>query len=103
MVVSLKFRQHRAPALHKTADGVTSPEIELFEEIISLVVDDDEGGEVLHFDPPDRLHAELGVLDRLDFLDAVLREIGRRASDGSKIEAAMLAAGFAHRSRAVAL
>src|SRR5262244_1131567 len=34
----------------------------LGEEVVALVVDDDERGEVLHLDPPDRLHAQLGVL-----------------------------------------
>src|SRR6478752_1366051 len=29
------------------------------EEVLALVVDDDERGEVLHLDLPDRLHAEL--------------------------------------------
>src|SRR5258708_33450389 len=31
------------------------------EEVVALVVDDDEGGEILDLDPPDGLHAELGV------------------------------------------
>src|SRR5262245_35062103 len=74
-----------------------SPQIELLEEIVAFVVDDDEGREVLHLDPPDRLHAELGIFHGLDLLDAVLGEVGRRAADRGEIEAAVLAAGLAHR------
>src|SRR5690606_20259545 len=33
---------------------------DLFEEVVALVVDHHEGGEVLDLDLPDRLHAELG-------------------------------------------
>src|SRR5690348_7312007 len=50
-----------------------SAEVQLLEEVIALVVDDDEGGEVLDLDLPDRLHAELGIFLHLDLLDAVLR------------------------------
>ena len=53
------------------------------EEVVALVVDDDEGGEVLDLDPPDRLHAELGVLEHLDLADAVL---GARRAAGPPIE-----------------
>ena len=35
------------------------------EEVVALVVDDDERREVLDLDLPDRLHAELGVLEHL--------------------------------------
>src|SRR3954454_4322824 len=73
------------------------------EEVVALVVDDDEGGEVLDLDLPDRLHAELGVLDDLDLADAVLREARRGAADRAEIEAAVLLAGLAHLFRAVAL
>src|SRR4051794_14824922 len=44
---------------------------ELREEVVALVVDDDEGGEVDDLDAPDRLHPELGIFDHLDTLDAV--------------------------------
>src|SRR3979409_693176 len=53
------------------------PQIQLLEKIVALVVDDDEGGEILHLDAPDRLHAELGIFHGLDLLDAVLGEVGR--------------------------
>ena len=59
------------------------------EEVVALVVDDDERGEVLDLDLPDRLHAELGVLEHLDVLDAVLGEPRRRAADRAEVEAAV--------------
>src|SRR5258708_23630971 len=73
------------------------------EEIVALVVDNDERGEIDDFDTPDRLHAELGVFEQLDLLDAVLREARRRAADRSKIEPAILLAGFANFHAAIAL
>src|SRR5262245_43189949 len=48
------------------------------EEIIALVVDDDEGRKILHLDAPDRLHAELRVLEHLDLLDAALGQVRGR-------------------------
>src|SRR6478736_8638215 len=66
------------------------------EEVVALVVDDDEGGEVLDLDLPDRLHAELGVLHHLDRPDAVLREPRGRATDRAQVEAAVLVAGVGH-------
>src|SRR5262249_6783722 len=47
---------------------------ELREEVVALVVDDDESREIDHFDAPDRFHAELGIFDDLDLLDAILGE-----------------------------
>src|SRR5438876_4224045 len=41
------------------------------EEVIALVVDDNEGRKIDDLDAPDRLHAELGIFDQLDLLDAV--------------------------------
>src|SRR5260221_13870250 len=90
-------------SLRAATDPAPSPQVQLLEEVVALVVDDDEGGEILHLDPPDRLHAELGIFDDLDLLDAVLGEVRGRAPDGSEIEAAVLLAGFAHLGGAVAL
>src|SRR3954468_505763 len=80
-----------------------SSQIQLAGEVVALVVDDDEGGEVLDLDAPDRLHAELGVLDDLDLADAVLGEARRRTADRAEIEAAVLLAGLAPLPRGVAL
>src|SRR6476469_6974735 len=79
------------------------PQVQLFEEIIALVVDDDEGRKILDLDAPDRFHAEFGILHNLDLLDAVLGEVRRSTTDRAEIEAAVLLAGLAHRDRAVAL
>src|SRR6266699_1691620 len=66
------------------------------EEVVALVVDDDEGGEVADLDTPDRLHPELGVLEHLDPGDALFRQLGRRAADGAQVEAAMPLARLRH-------
>src|SRR6185503_23316 len=63
---------------------------EIAEEVVALVVDDDEGREIDDVDLPHRLHAELGIFQDLDMLDAVLGEAGRGAADRAEIEAAML-------------
>src|SRR5262249_18257329 len=88
MIVSLPFPPD-APA--------TLPQIQLLEKVVALVIDDDKGGKILHFDSPDCLHAELGKLHGLDLLDAMLGEIGGRPSDRGEIKAPVLLAGFAHR------
>src|SRR6202007_3467060 len=66
---------------------IASPQVQILEEVVAFVVDDDEGREVDYFDAPDRFHAELGIFDHLDLLDAVLGEVGRRAADRGEIEA----------------
>src|SRR5712672_4177086 len=83
--------------------GACSSQIQFLEEVVALVVDHDEGREILHLDAPDRLHAELGIFHGLDLLDAMLGEVRRRAADRGEIEAAVLLTGLAHRARAVAL
>src|SRR6202041_1833726 len=80
-----------------------SPQIQFLEEVVALVIDDDEGREILDLDAPDRFHAEFGIFHHLDLLDAVLGEVRRSAADRAEIEAAVLLAGLAHRRRAVAL
>src|SRR3974390_1581274 len=62
-------------------------QIQFLEKVIPLIVDDDEGREVLDLDFPDRFHAELGIFQHLDLLDAVLGQIGRRAADRGEKEA----------------
>jgi len=74
--------------------GATGLDLQLAEEVVALVVGDDEGREVLDLDAPDRLHAELGILQRLHLPEAVLGEDVRRAADRAEVEAAMLLAGI---------
>ena len=61
----------------------------LREEVVALVVHHHERGEVLDLDLPDRLHAQLRVLQHLHRPDAVLREPGRRAADRAEVEPAV--------------
>src|SRR4029450_408651 len=75
---------------------------DLVEEVVALVVDHHEGGEVLDLDAPDRLHAQLGVLQDLDLADAVLGQAGGRPADGAEVEAAVGPAGLGHPAAAVA-
>src|SRR5688572_5845164 len=79
------------------------PQVEFLEEVVALVVDDDEGREILDLDAPDRFHAEFGIFHHLDLLDAMLGEVRRGTADRTEIEAAVLLAGLAHRNRAIAL
>ena len=46
-------------------------------------------GKSCDLDLPDRLHAQLGVLEDLDALDAVLGEAGGRSTDRAEVEAAV--------------
>src|SRR6202044_3599295 len=48
----------------------------VLEEVVALVVDDEERGEVTHLDLPHRLHAQLGVLQDFHVGDAVLGQPG---------------------------
>jgi len=65
---------------------------EVLEEVLALVVHDHKGREVLHFDAPHGLHAQLGVLQHLHLLDAVLRETSGGTTDRAQVEAAVLLA-----------
>ena len=76
---------------------------DLGEEVVALVVDEDEGGEVFHFNLPDGFHAEFGVLEEFHFLDGVLGENGCGAADRAEVEAAVALAGVGDLLRAVAL
>ena len=53
---------------------------DLLEEIVSFVIDEDEGWEFFHFDFPDCFHAELGEIDDLLALDVFLGEKGGGAT-----------------------
>src|SRR6476619_5806001 len=90
----------RAKAHHQRRTAVrllgALTEVQLLEEVVALVIDDDERREVDDFDAPDRFHAELGIFEHLDLLDAVLGEVRRSAADRAEIEAAVLLAGLAH-------
>jgi hypothetical protein len=42
---------------YSRAKTLRSPQIQFLEEVVALVVDDDEGGEIDHLDAPDRFRA----------------------------------------------
>ena len=75
----------------------------MLEEIIALIVDEDECGEILDFNLPDSLHSEFGILEEFDLLDRILSEYGSGATDRTEVETAMLMASVSDLLRAVAL
>src|SRR3954469_4648472 len=98
-ILALGLRRYPFGAAHAarplaSRDTKRLSQIQLLEEVIALVVDDDEGGKILHLDFAHRLHAELGILYRLDLLDAVFGKVRRRAADRGEIKAAVLLARF---------
>jgi hypothetical protein len=48
------------------------PRFQGLEEIITLVIHEDKGGEVFHLNLPDGLHAKFRILYALDALDTAL-------------------------------
>ena len=69
------------PAFAGTTLNFPSPQIQVLEKVIALVVNDDEGRKIHDLDAPDRFHAEFGIFYYFDLLDAVLGEICRRPPD----------------------
>ena len=53
---------------------------DLLEEVVAFVVDEDESGEVFHFDFPDGFHAEFREIDDFLALDVFLGEKGGGAT-----------------------
>ena len=66
---------------------------ESIEEVVSLVIDEEEGGEVDDIDLPDGFHSELGVLQALHLPDVFFGQNGGGSSDGPEIESSVLLAG----------
>ena len=76
--------QERRQGIYKWArleDGAAGTRLELLEEIITLIIHEDECGEVLHLYLPDCLHAELRILYALDGLDILLGEDSGRTTN----------------------
>src|SRR5258708_12163686 len=92
-----------SPAMTSGGVSAPSPQIQFLEEIIALVVDDDQSREILDLDAPDRFHAEFGIFNNLDLLDAVLGEVGRCPADRAEIEAPLLLPAPPHPDRPLAL
>ena len=55
-----------------TWSGIADLQSELLEEIVTLVIYEDEGREVLDTDLPDSLHSELWIFNAFDASDAAL-------------------------------
>ena len=64
------------------------------EEIVALVIYQNEGGEIFHFNFPDGFHAQFRVFQQFHFFDVVLGQNGGRAADGAQVKAAVLPAGI---------
>ena len=77
--------------------------LELFEEVVSLVIHENEGGEVLHLYLPNGLHAEFGVFNTFNRLDVLLCEYSSRSADRAEIEAFVLEASVGDIDGAVTL
>ena len=76
--------------------------LDLFEEVVTFVIHEDERREVFHFNFPDRFHTQFRVLHALKALDTALRQHRRRATDATEVEAAVLVARVRHLLAAVA-
>lgn len=79
------------------------PGLQLFKEVVSLVVNQYESGEVLNGNLPDGFHTQFGILNAFDARYAALRQHCRHAADGSQIETAVLLAGVGNGLRTVSL
>ena len=77
-------------------DCATGARLQLLEEVVTLVVHQDEGREVLNLYLPDGFHAQFGILYALDGLDVVLCQDGSRSADGAEVETAVSLAGVGH-------
>jgi len=66
------------------------PRFQGLEEVVALVVNEDECGEVLDLNLPNCLHAKLRILYAFDALDRTLREYSSNTTDGAEIETTML-------------
>ena len=67
---------------------------DLFEKVVTLVVDNDECGKVLDRYFVDGFHAQLLVLDHLYIGNVVVCDDGRRAANRPQIETAVLLTCF---------
>ena len=66
----------------------------MVEEVVTLVVNEYECGEILNFDFPDSLHAEFRIFETFNALDRVLGKDSSGAAYRSEIESAMFMASI---------
>ena len=74
---------------------------ELFEEVVSFVINKYKCGEIFHFNLPNSFHAEFGILHALDGLDIILRKNSGRATYRTEVESPVLLASIRHVDRAI--
>ena len=77
--------------------------LELFEEVIALVIDQDECREIFHFNFVNRFHTEFRILNTLNAADSFFCEVRGNTADRSKIEAAVFLTGFGNYVSTIAL
>ena len=73
------------------------------EEVVALVIDEEEGGEVNNVNLPDSFHAQFRIFQTLDLLDVFLGQHGSRTTDGTQIETTVLLASISHLLRTITL
>ena len=76
---------------------------EFCKEIVTLIIYDDEGREILHINLANSLHTKLWEVYNLDRLDRVLREDCSRTTDRAELEAAICLASISNSRRTVTL
>lgn len=72
--------------------ATSATRFDLFEEIVTLVVNEDECREVLNADFPDGLHAQFRIFNAFDALDVVLSKNSCRTTNATQVETAMFLA-----------
>ena len=70
------------------------PGFELLEEVVALIIDKDEGGEVFNSNLPDSLHTQFGIFNTLNALDAALRENGSYTTNSAAVATTVLLASI---------
>ena len=75
----------------------------LFVQIVSLVVYDDECRKIYYLYLPDSLHSQVLVVEALHLLDIFVGKQGSRSPDGPEVESPVFFAGIRHLLTAISL
>ena len=78
------------------------PRFQFFEKIVTLIVDENESGEVFDTNFPNGLHTDFGEFDTFDALNRVHRQDGGGSTDAAQVETAVLFASVGYGLCAVA-
>lgn len=68
--------------------------LQLFKEVIALVINQDECREVNNVNFVNSFHTELRILNALDAADGLSGQVGSNTADRAEVEAAVFLAGF---------